>query len=98
MKITKCDLCGKTIDRPDMLLYDLHGCVSEPNRLRLEAVDNDGCVSTRLHFDLCENCGKRLYNELKTLKKSFRHKIYDVDDKCFNHEREYREFTNKPDA
>lgn len=96
MKLIKCDLCGKTIKRPDMLMYSSSECINEANRLELLAVDDDGCMSTKLSFDLCEDCGKRLYTELKTLKKKFSRKILDYDSS--NYRKEYDESTNKPDA
>ena len=96
MKLIKCDLCGKTIKRPSMLMYSSSECINEAYRFELLAVDEDGCVSTKLSFDLCEDCGKRLYTELKSLKKTFAHKILDAD--SFIYGKEYNESTNKPDA
>lgn len=96
MKLIKCDLCGKTIKRPSMLMYSSSECINEANRLELLAVDEDGCVSTKLSFDLCEDCGKRVYTEFKSLKKKFAHKILDVDSSTYG--KEYHEFTNKSDA
>lgn len=96
MKLIKCDLCGKTIKRPDMLLYSSSECINEANRLELFAVDDDGCMSTKLQFDLCEDCGKILYTELKSLKKKFAHKILDADSSTYG--RESDEPTNKSDA
>lgn len=96
MKLIKCDLCGKTIKRPSMLMYSSSECINEANRLELLVVDEDGCSSTKLSFDLCEDCGKRLYTELKSLKKTFAHKILDAD--SFIYGKESDESTNKSDA
>lgn len=96
MKLINCDLCGKTIKRPSMLMYSSSECINEANRLELLVVDEDGCSSTKLSFDLCEDCGKRLYTELKSLKKTFAHKILDAD--SFIYGKEYNESTNKSDA
>lgn len=96
MKLIKCDLCGKTINRPSMLMYSSSECINEANRFELLAVDEDGCVSTKLSFDLCEDCGKRLYKGLKSLKKKFAHKILDADSSIYG--KEYNESTNKSDA
>lgn len=96
MKLIKCDLCGKTIKRPSMLMYNSSECINEANRFELLAVDDDGCMSTKLSFDLCEDCGKRLYTELKALKKKFAHKILDADYSIYRKEDD--ESTNKSDA
>ena len=79
-----------------MLMYSNSECINEANKLELLAVDEDGCVSTKLSFDLCEACGKRLYTELKSLKKKFAHKILDADYSTYG--KEYNESTNKSDA
>lgn len=96
MKLIKCDVCGKTIKRPSMLMYSSSECINEANRLELLVVDEDGCSSTKLSFDLCEDCGKRLYTDLKSLKKTLAHKILDAD--SFIYGKEYNESTNKSDA
>ena len=96
MKLIKCDLCGKTIKRPSMLMYSSSECISEANRLELLVVDEDGCSSTKLSFDLCEDCSKSLYTELKSLKKKFAHKILDADSSTYGKESD--ESTNKSDA
>lgn len=77
-------------------MYSSSECINEANRFELLAIDEDGCVSTKLSFDLCEDCGKRLYTELKSLKKTFAHKILEAD--LSTYEKEYHESTNKSDA
>lgn len=79
-----------------MLMYNSSECISEANRLELLVVDEDGCSSTKLSFDLCEDCGKRLYTEFKSLKKKFVHRILDADSSTYGKESD--EFTNKSDA
>lgn len=79
-----------------MLMYSSSECINEANKLELLAVDEDDCVSTKLSFDLCEDCGKRLYTELKSLKKKFAHKILDADSSIYGKEDD--ESANKSDA
>lgn len=79
-----------------MLMYSSSECINEANRFELLAVDEDECVSTKLSFDLCEDCGKLLYTELKSLKKKFAHKILEAD--SYTYGKEYHESANKSDA
>lgn len=67
MKIYKCDICGKAVNRPSETLYSysqLFGC---PNKIEMLVVDEGGRTSTKLSFDLCGDCGEKLYSSLKNL-------------------------------
>ena len=80
-----CDICGKAVERPSEVMYTYSQRFSYPNKIEMLIVDEDGSASTKLSFDLCEDCGKKLYNSLKELE--------DTDDFwSFKHGRE----TNEP--
>lgn len=91
MKIYKCDICGKAVERPSEIMYTYSQCFGYPNKIEMLIVDEDGGASTKLSFDLCEDCGKKLYSSLKDLE--------DTDDFWFfKHGKESDESTNKSDA
>lgn len=90
MKIYKCDICGKPVNRPSGVMYCCLESVgiSKPNKLEMTVVTEDGDISTELSFDLCEDCSKYIYNCLNGFKKIGK----------FNSKKEHNEFTNKSDA
>ncbi len=91
MKIYKCDICGKTVERPSEIMYTYSQCFSYPNNIEMSIIDEDGSVSTKLAFDLCEDCGKKLYSSLKDLKNT-------DDSWFFKQGKETDESSNKSDA
>ena len=72
MKIYKCDICGKTVRRPSEMLYCCSEGLTDPNKLEMMTVAEDGDICTKLSFDLCEDCSKYICNCLKGLKKKKR--------------------------
>lgn len=67
MKIYKCDICGKTVNRPPDVVYTYSRLFGYPNKIEMLVIDEDGSPSTKLSFDLCENCGEKLYRSLTSL-------------------------------
>lgn len=88
MKIYKCDICGKTVKRPSNLMYCCSESITNPNKLEMMIIAEDGDIYTELSFDLCEDCSKYVYNCLKGLKETSK----------FNDGKETDESTNKSDA
>ena len=68
MKIYKCDICGKAVNRPSETMYSYSQLFGYPNKIEMFVVDEEGGASTKLSFDLCDDCGEKLYNSLKDLK------------------------------
>lgn len=91
MKLIKCDICGKTVERPSEIMYTYSQCFGYPNKIEMLTVDEDGSASTKLSFDLCEDCGKKLYNSLTNLENT--NGFW-----SFKHGKEDNESTNKSDA
>lgn len=88
MKIYKCDICGKTVKRPlDFMLYYPEN-ITNPNKLEMMIITENGDIRTELSFDLCEDCSKYIYNCLKGFKEMSK----------FKDEKEYHESTNKSDS
>lgn len=88
MKIYKCDICGKTVKRPSELMYCCSESITNPNKVEMMIVAEDGDTHTELSFDLCEDCSKYVYNCLKGLKETSK----------FNDGKVTDESTNKSDA
>lgn len=88
MKIYKCDICGKTVRRPSEMLYCCSEGLTNPNKLEMMIVAEDGDIYTKLSFDLCEDCSKYVGNCLNGLKETTK----------FKHGKESDESTNKSDA
>ena len=88
MKIYKCDICGKTVKRPSELMYCCSESITNPNKVEMMIVAEDGDIHTELSFDLCEDCSKYVYNCLKGLKETSK----------FNDGKVTDESTNKSDA
>lgn len=91
MKIYKCDICGKTVNRPSETLYSYSQLFGYPNKIEMLVVDEDGSPSTKLSFDLCEDCGEKLYSSLKGLKNT-------DDTWSFKQGKETDESSDQPDA
>ena len=91
MKIYKCDICGKTVERPSETLYSCSQLFGYPNKVTMSVVDEDGGASTKLSFDLCDDCGKKLYNSLKGLEGT-------DDSWSFKHGKETDESSDQSDA
>lgn len=91
MKIYKCDICGKTVERPSEIMYTYSQCFGYPNKVEMLVVDEDGGATTKLSFDLCEDCGEKLYSSLKG--------IEDTDNSwSFKHGKETDESSDQSDA
>lgn len=88
MKLIKCDLCGKTVKRPSNIMYCCSESITNPNKLEMMIIAEDGDIYTELSFDLCEDCSKYVYNCLKGFKETAK----------FKHGKEHHESTNKSDA
>ena len=91
MKLYKCDICGKAVERPSEIMHTYSQFFGYPNKIEMLVVDEDGSPSTKLSFDLCEDCSKKLYSSLKALKNT-------DDFWFFKHGEATNEPANKPDA
>lgn len=91
MKIYKCDICGKTVNRPPENVYTYSQLFGYPNKVTMSVVDEDGGASTKLSFDLCDDCGEKLYNSLKGIKNT-------DDTWSFEQGKETDESSDQPDA
>jgi hypothetical protein len=91
MKIYKCDICGKAVERPSEIMYTCSQCIGYPNKIEMYVVHEDGSASTDLSFDICKDCGKKLYSSLTNLENT-------DGFWSFKHGKESDESTNKSDA
>ena len=72
-------------------MYCESGTFGSPNKLEMSVLSECGEEYTVLSFDLCKDCGKKLYSSLKGLE--------DTDDFWFfKHGEATNEPANKPDA